>query len=608
MATIITEKIPQELCNLDQWVLWKTIVRDDKPTKVPFQWDGRPASSTDKKTWSCMQDCVSLMEGYDGIGFVFSKDDPFIGIDLDGCISDRDGKIQQWAREVISSLGSYTEVSPSKSGVKIFCKSTEVWCHKKKIDVAAERVSEKKSPGIEVYDRGRYFAVTGKRLEGFTTVMPIDDKINWLVDKFGLRMDTSSFSTDSVTIETPVTERAAKYLAKMEPSISGQDGHKKCFKAACVLIKGFELTEPEAIRLLQVEFNPRCQPPWSDRELQHKVSQAKKQPGASGYLRDSHPADWHRIHLPANYREIHQKVEPEVSSVKVQKLHDAAKCYIKQLQLGNTMLVKSGIPNLDNAIGGGFALGEMVVIAARPSHGKSMIALQMVHSMTQAGYPVALVSEEMSSLALGKRAIQFVSDVPEQYWTYRADDVIKQIDQHFIKRVESYIIESCGTVERACEEIEKLIESDGIKVAMVDYAQLLRTKGGSRYEQISAVSSTLRMLASRTGVLIVVLAQLNRSIESRQKFEPKMSDIKETGQLEQDADVILFGVWPYRVDQNNDPKTYSIYVAKNRNREIRDYSFDCEFNPTRQMLTEKEDSIELDSNYEPAFASYSRGL
>jgi KaiC/GvpD/RAD55 family RecA-like ATPase len=580
----ILDKIPHQLTGLDQWVCWRKVTRDGKDTKLPVQPNGEPASSTDPQTWNAIFECVDAADKFAGIGFVFSKHDPYIGIDLDGCV-DESGRLQEWAKEVVLQLGSYAEISPSGTGVKIFCTTESPWEYRNKKEVEAEKITSKQ-PGIEIYDCGRYFAVTGKRLKDLCEIKPLAANGEWLAEKFGLRYEQPVVSGYSLTLETPVSERASKYVQKMPPSISGQSGHNKCFAAACALVKGFELTENESLRILLNEFNPRCQPPWSERELAHKVRQATRQPGASGYLRDAQPADWSKIRLPSTYREQPQSQEPEKSDVRVSKIKDAAELYIRQLSDGGSMLVESGIPKLDEAIGGGFAFGEMVVIAARPSHGKSMIALQMSHAMTRNGYPVALVSEEMSALALGKRAVQFVSDIPERNWAYQPDDIIEELNQHFSKRAESFIIESCGTVERACEEIEKLVESSGVRVAMVDYAQLLRTKGGSRYEQISAVSSALRMFASRTGVLLIVLAQLNRAIESRQKFEPKMSDIKETGQLEQDADVILFGVWPYRVDQTRDAKTYSIYVAKNRNREIREYNFDCEFNPSRQMLTE----------------------
>ena len=73
-----------------------------------------------------------------------------------------------------------------------------------------------------------------------------------------------------------LTERARKYLAMMEASVSGSEGHNKCYGAACALVQGFDFDDALALRLLAEEFNPRCSPPWSDHELRHKVSQARK--------------------------------------------------------------------------------------------------------------------------------------------------------------------------------------------------------------------------------------------------------------------------------------------------------------------------------------------
>ncbi len=77
---------------------------------------------------------------------------------------------------------------------------------------------------------------------------------------------------------------------------------------------------------------------------------------------------------------------------------------------------------------------------------------------------------------------------------------------------------------------------------------------------------------------------MSRAIESRPTFIPQMSDIKETGQLEQDADVIIFQVWPHRIDKECDPTEYHFYVGKNRSRETNSWSVKCKFVPSRQML------------------------
>jgi hypothetical protein len=80
-----------------------------------------------------------------------------------------------------------------------------------------------------------------------------------------------------------VVDRAARYVAKMEESVSGQDGHGKAFAAACAVVWGFSLSEEDALRVLEVAFNPRCAPPWSEGELRHKVQSARAAgPGKSG--------------------------------------------------------------------------------------------------------------------------------------------------------------------------------------------------------------------------------------------------------------------------------------------------------------------------------------
>jgi replicative DNA helicase len=88
---------------------------------------------------------------------------------------------------------------------------------------------------------------------------------------------------------TPAFDRARKYLAAMPAAISGSGGHDTTFDAACALVLGFDLDEDTAFSLLSSDFNPRCQPPWSERELRHKVVDAKKRPGERGYLLNSPP-------------------------------------------------------------------------------------------------------------------------------------------------------------------------------------------------------------------------------------------------------------------------------------------------------------------------------
>jgi len=155
--------VPDALRERPQWVVWRYETRGGRPTKVPIDpQTGRGASSTDPSTWTTYHDVVAACrasDAYAGVGYVFSADDPFTGVDLDGCV-DEHGAIVAGAREIIDSLNSYTEISPSGRGVKIFLaahKPEGAGCRSRAIEGFKE---------TEVYDRGRFFTVTGRHVAG----------------------------------------------------------------------------------------------------------------------------------------------------------------------------------------------------------------------------------------------------------------------------------------------------------------------------------------------------------------------------------------------------------------------------------------------------------
>ncbi len=229
----------------------------------------------------------------------------------------------------------------------------------------------------------------------------------------------------------------------------------------------------------------------------------------------------------------------------------------------------------------------MVIFAARPSHGKSAVALQVVHHLTSMGTPCAIISEEMSAHALGKRTLQFITSLPSEHWRGCADVLETEIDEYSMNRAPAFIVEGCGTAARAAEQVAALVKTEGVKCVVVDYAQLLQSPGKDRYQQTSATSIALRQMASAHNLLLIALCQLSRSIDSRDTFIPRMSDLKDTGQLEQDADVIIFLVWPWKVDAGEPKNRYQFFVAKNRNRQINQEAVEAHFDPSRQMLSDQ---------------------
>jgi replicative DNA helicase len=169
-------------------------------------------------------------------------------------------------------------------------------------------------------------------------------------------------------------------------------------------------------------------------------------------------------------------------------------------------------------------------------------------------------------------------------WNANRQKLETDVEAHFRDRAECEVIENCRTAERVAEEIRELA-AQGVRAIVVDYVQLL-SSSGNRFETVTANSVILRKVCTETGVLLIVLAQMSRAIEGRDSFVPKTSDLRESGQLEQDADVLLFLVWPWKLDTDKPREEYIVFVAKNRNREIVDVCVQCRFDPARQRITE----------------------
>lgn len=148
------EQIPAELKALPQWVGWsheemQTPV-GSRFAKVPYSLqNGARASTRDPETWAPYSFCAS----YENVGFVFTPDDPYAGIDLDDCLDPATGHLSFVARVVVKHLESYTEVSPSGRGVKVFVRGR----------IPGARRQNRRL-GVEMYDSSRFFAMTGARL------------------------------------------------------------------------------------------------------------------------------------------------------------------------------------------------------------------------------------------------------------------------------------------------------------------------------------------------------------------------------------------------------------------------------------------------------------
>jgi len=147
-------EIPQELLDRNQWVAWKGVYKENgKMTKIPINpHSGSNAKTNDPSTWSCHAKAFKCARdnNLEGVGFVFTEDDPYVGIDLDNCCED--GNLKSPMEELIKVFNSYTEISPSGQGLHVIVKG--------ELPAGGQRKGH-----LEVYDKGRFFTITGNRLE-----------------------------------------------------------------------------------------------------------------------------------------------------------------------------------------------------------------------------------------------------------------------------------------------------------------------------------------------------------------------------------------------------------------------------------------------------------
>ncbi|MFC6723482.1 hypothetical protein ACFQE1_03575 [Halobium palmae] len=159
--TIDESILPTALIEYDQWICWDEQERNGKPTKVPITpRSGEFASSTDEQTWTCFDNALEYAEtgDADGIGFVFTMGDPFVGVDLDDCRDRETGAVDEAAQDIIDRLDSYTECSPSGTGYHVL--------------VQGELPDGRNRKGtIEMYDSARFFTVTGDHVTEMPTMV-----------------------------------------------------------------------------------------------------------------------------------------------------------------------------------------------------------------------------------------------------------------------------------------------------------------------------------------------------------------------------------------------------------------------------------------------------
>ncbi|GIW55367.1 MAG: replicative DNA helicase [Nitrospiraceae bacterium] len=235
----------------------------------------------------------------------------------------------------------------------------------------------------------------------------------------------------------------------------------------------------------------------------------------------------------------------------------------------------SGLPtgfiDLDAYIGG-LRPSDLIVIAGRPSMGKSALAFNIAAHAAKAGHAVAAFSLEMSAEQVTARLVSADSRVPlnallqgrlsEDAWSRAAEAWGRLKDLPLV--IDETPAVTCAHIRARCRRIKRAY--GGLGLIVVDYLQLMRGQGENRTQEVGSISRGLKAIAKEFSAPVLVLSQLNRECERRTNKRPMMSDLRESGEVEQDADVILF---VYRDEVYNpdspDRGTAEVIVAKQRN-------------------------------------------
>lgn len=237
--------------------------------------------------------------------------------------------------------------------------------------------------------------------------------------------------------------------------------------------------------------------------------------------------------------------------------------------------LKTGFGGLDKKIGG-FKPGDMIVLAARPSMGKTALALNIAQYVGEGGKKVAVFSLEMSKEQLTDRLISSTMGV--ESWKFQKgqmEDSEMMLMGNAMSRLAKaniFIDDSPGgNLLEMKSKARKMKMEHGLDFIVIDYLQLMSSGNGdgksmNRVQEISDISRGIKQLARELEVPIMALSQLSRAVESRPNKEPVLSDLRESGAIEQDADVVMMMYREDYYDEFTENKGITnVFVRKNRN-------------------------------------------
>jgi len=268
-------------------------------------------------------------------------------------------------------------------------------------------------------------------------------------------------------------------------------------------------------------------------------------------------------------------------------LRDTLADFVTLKNSGNAKsIIPTGYPKLDSILS--LSRGDLAVIAARPGVGKSALVGNLAVKFSMSGYKTALFSMEMNREQVQNRIISSAGQVPHEFLV--KNDVKGRYSEAMGKAA-SMLYNKCGLEidDKSClmvSEIKRKCIKSKAYVVIIDYLQLMKSarKYESKVNEVSEITRDLKIMAGDLNVPVILLSQLNRDVEKRADQRPVLSDLRDSGSIEQDANSIIF---LSKVDRNDVNSDILVDIAKNRNGTVGQVIFSFDRNVQTFRETDK---------------------
>jgi replicative DNA helicase len=263
--------------------------------------------------------------------------------------------------------------------------------------------------------------------------------------------------------------------------------------------------------------------------------------------------------ITATAESFHKRDESEIDT-----LSDLTSMSNEYFNENNVTQFELGFKTLDEAIGG-IDDGDVMIISVRPSVGKSAFALQMIRKFGKDGHKTGYFNLEMSKKQIYERSIASASGI-DMTRIRRATNFLNDEKERFErgnKELKSESNVKIITGAQTIKSIREIQQRENFRVIVVDYMQLISSSGyrGNRASEVGDISRGLKKIATDFSIPVIALSQLNRASEHNKDKEPSMSELRESGDIEQDASIILM-IWN---SNEEDDTEKTVKVEKSRN-------------------------------------------